>query len=157
VEFPPSLQQLSVAKTTLHGRGLAPLCKLKNFRELDAADSSLDDDGIETICSIGGLGRLDLSRCTGISDTGFRRLATMSSLNELNLCGTHVSDAMLKEIATSPKLRTLTLILSEAPTTAATVRQLSSPGRGISFRIDERTNPRRVVVEISRVVRSDRN
>ena len=93
------LERLRLAKTGVTGVGLSALASLRNLRDLDVSEcASLDDAAIETLATLTSLERLNLWRVP-VGDAGIRHLAPLVRLRWLNLDNTLLSDAGLTALA----------------------------------------------------------
>jgi hypothetical protein len=102
-----NLSSLRISSTAVTSRGIAYLAaRTGKLTELSLASSQpvrgVSDDGVQAIAQAApSLRRLDLTRCTSLSDIGFASLATCAKLEALNLSHTSVGDVGLVTIVNS--------------------------------------------------------
>ncbi|GAQ82143.1 Leucine rich repeat/RNI-like superfamily protein [Klebsormidium nitens] len=114
----PNLASLEIASTAITSKGIAYLAaRTRRITELSLASSQpvrgVSDEGVQAIAQAApSLRRLNLTRCTSLSDIGFASLATCSKLETLNLSYTAIGDVGL--VALIKSLPGLTEIILES-------------------------------------------
>jgi Leucine-rich repeat (LRR) protein len=114
ITFPYNLQEEWTREWTY---GMATICKLSSINKLSFDDLSYDyqirpnDDDVRSIASsLSQLTSLNLTWCWHLSEYGWRELAKITSLSELILKNTHVTDDVLVALAdTLPDLAIIDL------------------------------------------------
>jgi Leucine-rich repeat (LRR) protein len=115
---PPSLGSLEITGLKRTTMGYMPVETLKaiaaqeKLETLDLSGCNLAQSDYEWLADLRGLRVLSLHR-TGIRDPGFTRLAGLRELEELDLSDNDLTQKSLPVIASLPRLRKLSLDLSE--------------------------------------------
>ena len=113
------LQELKLHGCKVTDDVLAYLPSMPNLRVLDLTDcSGISDTGLGYLQRLQRLQRLDLSYCAGLTDKALVPVAALESLQELSLASTPISDAGLKYLRTCTDLRNLGLRYCEGITDA---------------------------------------
>lgn len=93
----PTAKVVQMANPDVTDETLQHLSSLTGLRELDLDHTSISDAGLECLQKFTGLEDLRLGH-TGITDAGFRQhILPIKSLKRLNLIGTAVSSATVRE------------------------------------------------------------
>jgi len=105
----PGVAVLDVSRTSVTlmdvSAGTSP-----NLRELNLwGCDGVTDEGLRTLGQFTALERVDLGRCTRVSDVGVGHLAGLQRLVVLCLSGTRVTDTGLQRLGDLPSLRELDL------------------------------------------------
>ena len=120
-----NLTTLNLGNTQVTGVGLKELAPLKNLTTLNLNSTRVTDAGLIELFAFKNLAILDLGNMRevidpkvgdkdyrgegkGVTDTGLKEIAKLTSLTTLTLSYTKVSDAGLKELAPLKNLTTLT-------------------------------------------------
>jgi len=121
-----NLTTLNLGNTQVTGVGLKELAPLKNLTTLNLNSTRVTDAGLIELFAFKNLAILDLGNMRevidpkvgdkdyrgegkGVTDTGLKEIAKLTSLTTLTLSYTKVSDAGLKELALLKNLTTLNL------------------------------------------------
>lgn len=102
------LQRLRVGGKRVVGAQLSFVTELPELRVLNLSDSSVDDDGLQSVGGMVNLEELYLIR-TPITDSGIPHLASLKSLKVLNLNETEITDDCLRHINAIHSLEKLNL------------------------------------------------
>lgn len=93
----PAVAVLQMANADVTDETLKLLANAKQLRELDISDSRVTDDGLAIVAELPALEVLRLKNC-GITDAGFKsHLLTHPKLMRLELTGTQVTPAVIRE------------------------------------------------------------
>ena len=109
----PRLRYLGMSSSEVGDRGVAAFAKLRGLEHLTLQGNNLTDEGLASLAGhprlkslwVGGL----RERPSKITDAGVLRLATIPSLEELDLQNTQVTLAGLKPLQQLPALKNLYL------------------------------------------------
>lgn len=105
------LTEIKLGLANLANRDITSLVTRPNLKKLAVIDPAFDDFGIgETLSRLTQLTSLSLVGSYSISDAGYRLLASLTNLEELELSESSITDAALTDLIPSlPNLRVLKL------------------------------------------------
>ena len=117
----PWLEQLSLARARVSGRGLAAFKNLSQLRELDLQQTPVGDEALVHLQSLSQLESLDLT-ATRVTDRGIAELAGLTNLRILWLGGTRITDASIEELRRHEQLEIVSV--ADTAVTEVGVRRL---------------------------------
>lgn len=106
----PNLRDLYVTNKEISVTKSRCIASLANLQRLTLNFSTISAEALRIIAtSLTSLQRLELADCTTITARGFHCLATLTKLEELDLCNTHISNEGLRAVTSNAPLRKLNL------------------------------------------------
>ncbi len=113
------IEELSIAGSRVSDAGIEYICKLP-LTSLNASRTQVSDAGLKSLATISTLEVLDLTGCTNITVKGLAALSNLHSLNTLSLGGTS-----LQGIESLQKLPLTNLTISHSPLSDETLKSIS--------------------------------
>lgn len=104
----PGIQRLFIAGTSINDDGVESLCHLKDLHNLDLSQTRITDKALEPLSHLNNLEELNLAR-TNVSNRGIAHLKNLKSLACLELSETAVTDAGLGALTSLKRLKFLGL------------------------------------------------
>jgi hypothetical protein len=84
--------EVSLENAAIDDTALAPLHSFPKLRVLSLANTRVTDQGLRDVATLSSLERLDLSGAQGVTDVGLGHLSALPKLQSLRLVGTPVTD-----------------------------------------------------------------
>lgn len=136
----PDLQALFLDRTSVGDEGLKAIAECPNLTWLDVSGAKVTDAGVAALgASKSGLRLLRLADNPGITDAGFRALATQAGLKTLDLAGTGITLSTPTDLSGLKVLRRLSLARTEVGddyvyqlTAAAGLEELDLSGSAVT-------------------------
>ena len=114
----PRLRHLSIRCTDMTGRSVARLLEIESLEELSIRDSYVVKPGVSAGKGAPNLARVTFNNVSGVDDLLLSQLVAMRTVQELDLSGTKMTDAGLRQLASLKKLRVLKLAGNKGVTDA---------------------------------------
>ena len=132
-----NLTELNLDNTKITDVGLKGLAELTNLNTLSLQHcDAITNAGLKELCGLQNLIDLNLQLCTQITDVGARDLKSIKMLKMINIVGTAISDAGVKDLWQSRETSfDLALFLGADLVRLQLIKQMPQPGISVVSRI----------------------
>jgi len=118
-----SLTSVILSNLPATDKGMSCLAAMSNCDDVELFGLKISDEGLEVLSNLGALRRLSLRQCENVDGTGLSHLTKLAELRELDLRGTVLTEAGMRELGRLTQLEGI--ILDEENTTDAGLSEIA--------------------------------